>query len=153
MLNVLKANAGALELTAESGHFDATLTRTIDQLETQTADISIASVAVENGRLDVVVRVENRAEHKLPSGIPLRRAWIYIKDNRLLPTGFDKGTAGGDIAVYGEAGVCRVSVVVIERVGVGHDVRGHAGRGSIDAAGQGVAARADAVHGCAVDPG
>ena len=28
----------------------------------------------------------------------------YVKDNRLLPDGFDKRTAGHDIAVHGEAG-------------------------------------------------
>jgi hypothetical protein len=33
----------------------------------------------------------------------LLRASAYVKDNRLLPRGFDKGTAGADIAVTGAA--------------------------------------------------
>ena len=33
----------------------------------------------------------------------LLRAYSYAKDNRLLPEGFDKGTAQDDIAVYGAA--------------------------------------------------
>jgi hypothetical protein len=33
----------------------------------------------------------------------LLRGAGYLKDNRLLPSGFDKGTASGDIAVHGQA--------------------------------------------------
>jgi hypothetical protein len=41
-----------------------------------------------------------------PAGRPttgLLQATRYLKDNRLLPRGFDKGTAPADIGVYGEA--------------------------------------------------
>lgn len=41
-----------------------------------------------------------------PSGSPttgLLRATAYLKDNRLLPRGFDKTTAPADVAVFGEA--------------------------------------------------
>jgi hypothetical protein len=33
----------------------------------------------------------------------LLRAKTYLKDNRLLPQGFDKSTASADIAVHGRA--------------------------------------------------
>jgi hypothetical protein len=41
-----------------------------------------------------------------PAGAPttgLLTAVRYLKDNRLLPRGFDKRTAGPDVAVHGEA--------------------------------------------------
>jgi hypothetical protein len=41
------------------------------------------------------------AEGRVTTG--LISAVGYLKDNRLLPSGFDKGTAGADIAVVGEA--------------------------------------------------
>ncbi len=132
--------------------------------------LSIVSDTVSDGKIKVVVKVENLAGHKFPTGFPSRRAWIhfkvvdssektifdsgkcingkiafaddkayephhdiitnqtqvqiyesvmedteghvtytllrgakYIKDNRLLPRGFDKSTAPACIAVYGKA--------------------------------------------------
>jgi hypothetical protein len=41
------------------------------------------------------------ADDRVTTG--LLRALRYAKDNRLLPTGFDKGRAGADVAVHGDA--------------------------------------------------
>ena len=146
--------------------------RTMEQLKSA-ATIAIESAAKKGDEIEIVVKVENKAGHKFPTGFPSRRAWIhlkvvdedgnvvfesgkpsngcisgcdsdegkgyeqhydvitrsdevqvyesvmvdtegnvtytllkgarYIKDNRLLPYGFDKTTAGKDIAVYGKA--------------------------------------------------
>jgi hypothetical protein len=175
MLKVLKANGEALGLTASTSHLDATLDRTIDQLQSQTANLSIVDAKIKNGTMSVMINVESKVGHKFPGGFPSRRAWIhfkatdsdgrivlesgapmddgrvsgvdadtdaaayephyqeisdsaqvqvyeaimqntdgevtytllrastYAKDNRLLPQGFDKGSAGGDIAVFGTA--------------------------------------------------
>lgn len=46
---------------------------------------------------DILVDQSGKVTTGLLSGLR------YIKDNRLLPDGFDKTTAGGDIAVHGEA--------------------------------------------------
>lgn len=43
------------------------------------------------------------ADHRGDVTTGLLSAVRYLKDNRLLPEGFDKATAGGDIAVYGGA--------------------------------------------------
>ena len=179
MVNLLKANAVDLGVTADAVHFDDTLSRTLVQLQKDTAVLTArATRTVDNlDSLAVTVDVENLAGHKLPSGLPSRRSWLhvvvtdagnktifesgrplaegriegndaeepdsrlsyephydtiitadqvqiyepimlnyegevtytllraysYAKENRLLPAGFDKSSASGDIAVYGRA--------------------------------------------------
>ena len=175
MLNVLKSHTSELGVTTSSAQLDATLARLTSQLQTNTASLAVTSAQITDGTLSLQVNVQNKAGHKLPSGIPARRAWLYLtvqdaqgrvvfesgrpladgrisgndadldaadyephydvitspeqvqiyepvmldsnnqvtltllraaryaKDNRLLPAGFNKNTAGGDIAVLGEA--------------------------------------------------
>jgi hypothetical protein len=146
-----------------------------EHLANDTARVSFDGVALSDGRLDVVVSIENLAGHKLPTAYPSRRVWLeftvrdaqgdtvfssgaldasgaiegndndadpgayephyteidsegqvqiyesilvdssgavttgllqgvnYSKDNRLLPSGFDKETAEARIAVHGSA--------------------------------------------------
>jgi hypothetical protein len=172
MVDLLRNNAGDLGVTADAAHLDDTFIRTRTLLENQTADLTIDTVRTGN-LLTLTVNVVNRAGHKLPSGLPSRRAWLhllvtgsggavvfesgkpmgdgtiegndadqdlatweehyeiidspgqvqiyepimlntdgevtytllradsYAKDNRLLPAGFNKATAGPDIAVHG----------------------------------------------------
>ena len=175
MVNLIKENANEIGVSAEESHFDATISRTVDQLETRTAELSIDNITLDADVLDIPVTVSVLTGHKLPTGIPSRRVWIhlrvtaangtllfesgavnsdgkisgsnadsdltqvephhdiidssdkvqvyesimadvndqptytllrgayYLKDNRLLPSGFDKATAGNDIGVFGAA--------------------------------------------------
>jgi ferredoxin len=175
MVGVLAANARLLGVTADDEHFEATLSRTLEQLTKRTARVTVTPER-SGGRLALTVDVVNLAGHKLPTGLPSRRAWLhvvvtdgdggvvfesgrpladgriegndadegdgttwephwrtisspdqvqlyepvmrtvegdvtwtllhafeYAKDNRLLPDGFDKGSAAADFAVVGDA--------------------------------------------------
>ena len=172
MLNRYRSELGVKALPQE---IDASLHRTVQQLQSETATISIEHAERAAGRLEIDVAVRNLTGHKLPTGYPSRRVWLhltvrdrngrgvfesggldasgsidgndndadrtrfephyseirrsdevqiyesilgdengnvttglltgvrFIKDNRLLPRGFDKATAENDIAVVGAA--------------------------------------------------
>jgi len=175
MLRMLNRYRLDLGVQAPPHELDASAVRTIQNLQGQTAAVSIERADVAGGRLDFNVAVQNITGHKLPTAYPSRRAWLhvtvrdrtgrqifesgritpsgliegndndadatkfephyteirepdqvqiyesvmgdsagvpttgllngigYLKDNRLLPRGFDKATAESDIRVIGGA--------------------------------------------------
>jgi len=175
MLKILQGGVEELELRASTDQFEATLLRTLDQLQNKTAELTIVEAQVENDAMTLVLDVKNKTGHKLPTGFPTRSVWIhlvvtdaegqmvfesgqplpdgsiagnnadedlktyephydvisqpdqvqiyqtimhnsdgavtytllraasYVKDNRLLPDGFDKSSASEAIAVWGQA--------------------------------------------------
>jgi hypothetical protein len=172
MLNRYRLDLGVEALPQE---LDASAARTIQNLQSKTATISLERAQVVAGRLEVDLAVQNVTGHKLPTAYPSRRAWLhvtvrdrtgrqlfesggitpsgliqgndndadatkfephyteirrpdqvqiyesimadpagapttglltavgYLKDNRLLPRGFDKATADSEIRVVGGA--------------------------------------------------
>lgn len=175
MLRMLNRYRGELGVTAASRDLEEAARRTVEHLQSATAEVELEAARGTGNSLEVAVRIRNKAGHKLPSAYPSRRAWLhlkvtdregrvifesgrlrsdgsiegndndtnprryephhaiirdpsevqvyegilvdpdgrvttglltatrYAKDNRLLPTGFDKATAGDDIAVRGAA--------------------------------------------------
>lgn len=175
MLRILQQHGEALGVRASSDDFEATIQRTLKQLQEQTAEVQIREVTRSDEEMTFQVVVINKTGHKLPTGYPSRRTWLHVtitdaagrtlfesgrptpdggilgddathrsdayephhdiitspdqvaiyqvvmgdaqgqvtytlldavdnlKDNRLLPAGFDKATAGEAIAVKGSA--------------------------------------------------
>jgi hypothetical protein len=78
MLDVLAANIDPLKLTASSANFAATRERTRTLLEEHSATLRRTALTVTDDELAIGLRVENLAGHKLPAGIPTRRAWLHV---------------------------------------------------------------------------
>lgn len=103
MVELLATNAEALGVTAEPGHLQDTITRTRNLLELETAGLTVTPERTGD-LLTVTVDVVNLVGHKLPSGLPSRRAWLH-----LLVTGpaevtvFESGRPTGDGKIEGNA--------------------------------------------------
>ena len=175
LLEILENFGGELGVQASTEHFDATIARTLTQLQSQTATLAVSEPARAGATLSFDITVSTLTGHKFPTSYPSRRVWLhvtvedangqvifesggvsndgaisgndndadplafephyaeiaspeqvqiyeaimqdvygnvttvllsasaYVKDNRLLPIGFDKTAASNDIAPQGDA--------------------------------------------------
>jgi len=78
MLEILNTFPDELALTASSEQFEATIARTRDQLQNNTATIDFEGLRLSGVYLTADLQIENLAGHKFPTGFPARRAWIHF---------------------------------------------------------------------------
>ena len=99
MLNLYRKDlsVGALptEMTAASE-------RTVAFLQSETVRVSIPSVELVSGRLQVRVLLQNLSGHKMPTAYPSRRAWLHLvvrdaRDNKM----FESGALKADGSIEG----------------------------------------------------
>jgi hypothetical protein len=105
MLKILQGRVEELGLTASSDHFVATIARTLNQLQRNTAEISILMANSEGETMNIVLEVMNKAGHKFPTGFPARRAWIHlVVENANGEIVFDSGKPVADGSIMGNDG-------------------------------------------------
>ena len=78
MLGVLKNFGGELGVQAGTEHFDATIARTLTQLQSQTAALAITDPVLADTMLSFDVTTSVLTGHKFPTGCPSRRAWLHV---------------------------------------------------------------------------
>jgi len=102
LLDILKNFGGELGVQAGAEHFDATIERTLTQLQTNTAELTISPPVLEDSLLSFDVSINSFSGHKLPTGYPSRRIWLHVRiedgDGQLI---FESGAVEVNGAIVG----------------------------------------------------
>jgi hypothetical protein len=99
VLNKYRNDLGVWALPEE---FEAAASRTVENLRSKTAEISIGRVELNEDRLVTDVAVRNLTGHKFPTAYPSRRAWIHLtvrdRNNRVV---FESGALNANGSIQG----------------------------------------------------
>jgi hypothetical protein len=102
MLGMLSKYRQELGVLAPPHDMDASVRRTIGNLQTSTAKVAIERAESNSGRLNFDVAVQNVTGHKLPTAYPSRRVWLHVtvraRDGRTL---FESGAVAPNGSIQG----------------------------------------------------
>jgi hypothetical protein len=102
MLNILNDNRDELNVEATTAGFEAVTGRVVDQLQNDSADLTILDSRIEGDIATVDLRVEAHTGHKFPTGFPARRLWMHLAvTDGNGDTFFESGAAGADGSISG----------------------------------------------------
>lgn len=104
MLGILNNYGGEIGVQAGSDHLEEAIARTLSQLGSDTAELTLSPPQVEGTTLSFKVTTTILTGHKFPTGYPSRRAWLHItvKDGEGEVI-FESGVVGEDGAILGNA--------------------------------------------------
>lgn len=101
MLKLLRDNADQLGVTALAQHFDSTIAETQRNLSDFSCELSLEGETIQDSTI-VQVTITNLTGHKLPTGIPLRRMWLFLHaTNEHGEVVFESGRATEDGLIVG----------------------------------------------------
>jgi len=102
ILEMLKVFGDDLQVTSSSDQFDSTIRRVTDQLQNNSAEVSITQIDSPDSRITLEVEVDSSVGHKFPTGFPSRRLWLHITvkdvDKNVV---FESGAWSPDGAIVG----------------------------------------------------
>ncbi len=103
MLDLMRRNHKELGMKAPGELLKRSARASRQFLATKTATIAIEDAELAEGTLAFAVRVTNETGHKLPTGLPARRAWLRVLVRRGGDVLFSSGAFGEDGRLAGAA--------------------------------------------------
>lgn len=102
LLNILQNNKAALGVNANN--FEATIAKT-DEMLKSAASIAVLEQSLQEGMLEVKLKVNSMTGHKLPTSFPSRRAFLHLKvTDDAGNVVFESGRVNGDGSIAGADG-------------------------------------------------
>ncbi|NPD83449.1 T9SS type A sorting domain-containing protein [Lentimicrobium sp. L6] len=103
MLRLLRDNIDELELTAGAEDFDASISRTLHQLQELSLQLELNIEERDQDSLYLSLRILNYAGHKVPSGYPSRQVFVQLEvQNEAFETIFLSGGLDENFQIINE---------------------------------------------------